>query len=115
MPRKPVKPPKNPGGPQPGSGRPKKATDEQKVGLDRARSKLRDKHEAVADELIAQLTANKTISLGGALTADVPDYATRQGAIDRITKLSGFVPDPDDVPTSLGSLFLDLLAKPAGS
>lgn len=113
MPRKPPpKSPKNAGGAREGAGRPLKATPPQKAALDRARSMLRDQHEAVAAELIAEMTANREVPVGGGGTITVPDYATRQGAIDRITKLSGFVPDPDDVPTSLGAAVLDILMRP---
>lgn len=115
MPRKPPKPPKNPGGKMPGGGRPLKATDTQKAALDRARSMLRDAHEDVARELLAQLSANKTVSLGGGDSVEVPDYATRQGAIDRITARSGFVPDPADIPTSLGGVLLEILTRSADS
>ncbi len=40
------------------------------------------------------------------------DFAIRQGAIDRITRLSGFAPDPADVPASLGAAVLDILTRP---
>jgi len=103
-----------PRGGAPSSGRPLKATNPQKVALDAARSLLRDHHMQVAEELIAQLSATKTVALGGGESMEVPDYATRQGAIDRITARSGFVPDPADVPTSLGVVVLDILTRPVG-
>lgn len=111
-PRKKQVPP--PGG-SPASGRPLKATNEQKAALDRARSALRDLHEDIAAELKAQLSATKIVSLGGTQTVEVPDYGTRQGAIDRITARSGFLADPNEMPATVGSIFLDLVARPAGS
>lgn len=112
MPKPPPKSARNSGGARAGAGRPLKANDAQKAGLDRARSMLRDKHEDIALELIAQLSAMKTITLGGdGGTMEVPDWGARQKAIELITARSGFVPDPADLPASLGNALLDALAR----